>query len=190
MKKLLTILCTLLLMLSLFACSKKQEEPIDGGHNIGTDNSNTIGAIFKDNIAYEISDEHIKVVTNDYVYEATMNSDIIDRLNAIDFFDEKKDEKYAEILLDLAFEKKTPRSEYELTDEKIANLIGKKGKELVDMGFENVGYNLSEENAVFFMECNGYTYSVVVEEHYNDSDSFFAEEVFSDSTIKEIREGY
>lgn len=190
MKKLFTFLFSILLILSLFACSNKQEEPIDGGHNIGTDNSNTIGAIFKDNIAYEISDEHIKVVTNDYVYEATMNSDINDRLNAIDFFDEKKDEKYAEILLDLSIEKKTPRSEYELTDEKIADLIGKKGKELVDMGYESVGYNLSEENAVFFMGCNGYTYSVVVDEHYTESDSFFAEEVFPDSTIKEIREGY
>lgn len=189
MKKLFTILLTMLLMLSLFGCTKK-DEPIDGGPGIGIDTSDTIGAVFKNNISYQITDEYVKVVTNDYVYEATLNSDISDKLDAIDFFDEKKDEKYAEILLALPIEKTTLRSEYKLSAEKIASLIGKKGKELVDMGYESVGYNLSEENAVFFMECNGYTYSVVVDEHYTESDSFFAEEVFPDSTIKEIREGY
>ena len=115
-----------------------------------------------------------------------MNKEIYEKLDAVDFFDEKRDEKYADILTALPIEKKTLRSEYELTPDKIAKLIGKKGQELVNMGFQNVGYNLSGENAVFFMECNGYFYNVITEEHYNENDSFFADETFATSTIKDI----
>ena len=188
MKKIITILCCVLLVSSLAGCGNKKENTSTGTDTTTTVESNTIGDIFKDNISYEFTDDYIKVVTEEYVYESTITSEVHEKLDAVDFFDEKKDEKYAEILTALPVEKKTSRSDYKLTPEKMSDLIGKKGQELIDMGFENFGYNLSEENAVFFMGCNGYNYNVVTEEHYVESDSFFADEAFADSTIKEITE--
>ena len=186
MKKFLITVCTIVLTMSLVACSKK-EDTISSSATIASD-TDSIGGVFKDCVGYELTDEYIKVITDEYVYESTMTETVHDELDAVDFFDEKRDEKYADILTALPIEKKTLRSEYALTPEKIANLIGKKGQELIDMGYESVGYNLSEENAIFFMECNGYTYNVVTEEHYEDNESFFSEEAFADSTIKDITE--
>ena len=187
MKKIITILCCILLMYSLTGCGKKEENTSAGADTSAAADNNSIGDIFKDNISYEFTDDYIKVVTEEYVYESTITSEVHEKLDAVDFFDEKKDEKYAEILTALPVEKKTPRSDYKLTPEKMSELIGKKGQELIDMGFENFGYNLSEENAVFFMGCNGYNYNVVTEEHYDESDSFFADEAFAESTSSPAR---
>ena len=103
--------------------------------------------------------------------------------------DEKKNEKYAEVLSVVAIDKKTLRSESKLSADEIASLIGKKGQELIDKGFENYGYYMNkDENSQFMMGKNGYNYNVTVEEKYENDDSIDGTELFSKSTIKEITE--
>ena len=76
-----------------------------------------------------------------------------------------------------------------LSADEIASLIGKKGQELIDKGFENYGYYMNkDENSQFMMEKNGYNYNVTVEEKYENDDSIDSTELFSKSTIKEITE--
>ena len=188
MKKLLTVLCALLCVLSLAACAKKEENVPAGGDT--SSEVNNIGDCFRmETLGYEIDDNNIKVITDEYVYEGTMTPELYDKLNEIDFFDEKMNEKYAEVLSVVAIDKKTLRSESKLSADEIASLIGKKGQELIDKGFENYGYYMNkDENSQFMMGKNGYNYNVTVEEKYENDDSIDGTELFSKSTIKEITE--
>ena len=185
MKKLLVVLCAILCVLALAGCAKKTEPETDGKDTNSGEIAN-MGDAFAINTGYEMDESYLKIITEEYVYEANMTPGLYDKLNEIDFFAEDRDAKYAEILSVLPIEKKTLRSEFKLTDDQIAALIGKKGQEMIDMGFECYGYNLNEENAQFFMDRNGYFYNVTVEEHYDDTDDFFSYEAFSQSTIKQI----
>ena len=189
MKKLLTILCTILCLLTLGACASQNEQSGENNTSEVKNMGDAILAQLESNVSgWEMTSDHIKVITDDYVYEATLTPELSEKLDAIDFMAEDRDQKYAEILAALPVEKATPRSEFALTDEKIASLIGKKGQELLDLGYEYYGYNLGEQNAQFFIYNNGYNYTVTVEEHYDDSDTFDAMEVLPTSTIKDIQE--
>lgn len=187
MKKIITIL-TLALCMVLPACGTQSNssstspssEPYKtmGEAMIQSGKSNVFG--------YSFGDGHIKIVTDDYVCEASLSQEVQDKLNAVEFDADDRDEQFVEILKDVPVEKIELRSESKLTDEQISSLIGKKGQELLDLGFEYYGYNLTEENAQFFLDKNGYSYMVVMEEHYDESDDMDATEVIGKSTIKEI----
>lgn len=190
MKKIFTLLCTFCMMCCLVAC---------GGNSQNTssepkeNNFTTMGEAYQDSLddrisGYEMSESYIKILSDDYVYEGTMTPELYAKINAIDFMADDKDEQYVEILKEVPIEKKTLRSESKLTDEQISSLIGKKGQELIDMGFTNFGYNTGEANTVFFMDKNGYSYHVKVEEKYSDDDLMDSMTVFAESTIKEITE--
>lgn len=198
MKKILVAIMTLVLALSLLAsCSGSSNQ--GGSSDSSTEESaaeepstpepKTIGEAITAGLdgevfSYSYGEDYIKVVNDDYVCEATMTPEVYEKLEEVDFFAEDKDAQYAEILSELAVEKVELRSESQLTEEEKAALIGKKGKELQDLGFENYGYSLSPEQAIFIMDRNGYTYNVEVEEIYEDSDDFDSTEVFAESTIK------
>ena len=189
MKKIITLLCALLCILTLAGCSKNEETKPAGNND--TSEINTLGdAIMAgkdgDHFGYSITEDHIKVITDEYIYEASLTKELSDQLFELDNTAEDHDEQMAKLLADLPFETKVLRSESALTEEQMTSLVGKKGQELLDMGFENYGYNLSEENAVFFIDRNGYGYNVTVEEHFEDNDQFDDYEAFSQATIKEI----
>ena len=92
---------------------------------------------------YSFGEGHIKIMTDDYVCEASLSQEVQDKLNAIEFDADDRDEQFVEILKDVPVEKIELRSESKLTDEQISSLIGKKGQELLDLVFEYYGYNLN-----------------------------------------------
>lgn len=187
MKKIITIL-TLALCMVLPACGTQSNS---SSTSPSSEPYKTMGEAMaqsrKSNVfGYSFGEGHIKIMTDDYVCEASLSQEVQDKLNAIEFDADDRDEQFVEILKDVPVEKIELRSESKLTDEQISSLIGKKGQELLDLGFEYYGYNLNEENAQFFLDKNGYSYTVVMEEHYDESDDMDATEVIGKSTIKEI----
>lgn len=189
MKKTITILCATLCMLLLPACATQSNQ---ASTSTASEPYKTMGEAMshsgKDNFfGYSIGEGRIKIMTDEYVCEAPLTDDLQAKLDAIPFDADDKDEQYAEILKDVPVESIELRANSQLTDEQRSSLIGKKGQELLDLGFEYYGYNLSEENAQFFLDKNGYTYIVVMEEHYEERDDMDPTELISKSTIKEIK---
>lgn len=185
--KFLMIICMAMFMISLSACQQESDTKPTGKE------PQSIGEVIlsganSEYYASEITEEYIRVVNDDYVCESKMTPEIYAKLEEVDFFAEDKDQQYAEILKDYPIDKLELRSDSQLSEEEMKNLIGKSGQELLDMGFENFGYNLNEENAVFFMDRNGYSYNVVVEESFEETDDFDAYEALGKSTIKEFAE--
>lgn len=183
----LMIICMAMFMISLSACQAADDTKPTGKE------PQSIGEVIlsganSEYYASEITEDYIRVVNDDYVCESKMTPEIYAKLEEVDFFAEDKDQQYAEILKDYPIDKLELRSDSQLSEEEMKNLIGKSGQELLDMGFENFGYNLNEENAVFFMDRNGYSYNVVVEESFEETDDFDAYEAFGKSTIKEFAE--
>lgn len=197
MKKIFSAFFAILLTITLTACSS-QAAPggtASSGETAApkTEEPKTIGEALRaaeDSSfhSYSITENHITVVTDEYVCEADLTPELSAKLDAVDFMADDKDEQYAEILADLACEKVTLRSESRLTEEKIASLIGKKGQAVLDLGYSLGGWKLDEENAVFYIENNGYTYVVKAEEHIEENDTMDVSEVFAGCTIKEIKE--
>lgn len=136
--------------------------------------------------SYSITEDHIKVVTDDYVCEAGLTPELSAKLDAVDFMADDKDEQYAEILSDLACEKVALRSESMLTKDKIASLIGKKGQALLDLSYASYGWKLDEEHAKFYIENNGYSYLLTAEEHFDETEDMDVDALIAECTIKEI----
>ena len=190
MKKLLTLLCAVLCILTLSACAAPAQ-PTPAQPETPAVELNTMGDAIRAGVdgnyySYSVTENHIQVVTDDYVCEADLTPELYEKLNAIDFFAEDKDEQYAEILNDLPIASKEPRNNSKLTDEQISSLVGKKGQELLDMGYECFGWNLNGENAKFFLQKNGFDYYVTFEEHWDETDDMDTEALIGQSTIKEI----
>ena len=184
MKKRIVLFLIVLGMITLVACgSKDTPKPTGKPTTMGealllTEDSEVSG--------YEMDEEHIKVITDEYVCEAPMTKELYALIEEVPFDAEDSLQQYAKILSDLKIEKLELRADSQLTDEQISSLIGKKGQEMLDMGFESYGYNMSDEWTIFFMDRNGYTYNVTTEEIYQDSDDFDSTETFAESTIKSI----
>lgn len=182
------IICILLFVLCLTGCAKQEPKAEPAiPKEMSTIGDAILAGIDDEYYGYEISEDYIRVVNDDYVCEATLTKELQEKLDAVDFFAEDKDQQYAEILKDLPIEKMEPRSASALTEDEMKQLIGKKGQDILDLGYSCYGYNLSEENGIFFIEKDGYCYQVVVEEHVIEEDTMDTSEVFSQCTIKEFK---
>ena len=192
MKKLLSVLCALLCVLSLAGCAKNNEQAPSGNESAPAAQApKTMGdaillGLESSVYSNEISPEYIKVVTDDYVCESTMTAELYAELDKIDFFAEDKDKQYAEVLKDLPIEKLSLRSESALSEDDMKALVGKKGQEMIDMGFEYYGHYHDDKMTQFFVQKNGYNYKVSVEEQFDIKDDTDVSALFAESTIKTV----
>ena len=111
-----------------------------------------------------------------------------DQMEAIDFFDEKHDEKIDAILKDIKITLAEDMTKYIPTEEYLAQYVGKTGQELLDDDFWSNGYSLYDQ--VFFMGHDIYEFNVyfneTVEFDENDMDDFDEEETIKSMTVKKL----
>ena len=192
MKKLLTVLFVLLLLISMSACGKggnKEEK----GKDFDPNALKTMGDVLSvdlDGSAWEMGEDYMVIVQHGdnylYRYSAHFTGDIYERLDAIDFFDENRNEKYVEILKEVPVEKYEDLSDKFPDQAKLDSFVGKTGQELLDMGAYSSGYMLSGENAQFFLGIGLFEYLVTFNEHVEYSDDLDEEEVIKSLTVKSV----
>ncbi len=93
---------------------------------------------------------------------AESSQEIWDGLNAIDFFDEDRDEKTAELLGPLEIEKIDDLTAAMPSQDELAGYAGKTGQDLIDEGFETNGWSFYDEDPLYFMVCGDYEYDVTM----------------------------
>ncbi len=121
-----------------------------------------------------------------YRVEAEIPSDISAQLDAIDFFDEKRDEKYEALLSPLPVTRVGDLSACRLTPAELDALAGKTGQELLDMGFEyGSGYSFWETTQ-FYMDHGLFSYIVYMNEKVPEMEDYDAvlDELFRPMTVQ------
>ncbi len=121
-----------------------------------------------------------------YRVEAEIPSDISAQLDAIDFFDEKRDEKYEALLSPLPVTRMGDLSACRLTPAELDALAGKTGQELLDMGFEyGSGYSFWETTQ-FYMDHGLFSYTVYMNEKVPEMEDYDAvlDELFRPMTVQ------
>ncbi|MBQ6163213.1 MAG: M15 family metallopeptidase [Clostridia bacterium] len=190
MKKAIVIILSLVLALSMFAaCTKSGGDP-SPSENAPAENTTaadvpawkTIGealAAEKDESS-EQSAIYAKVFV--YVFEkdgtywrltAELSDEESAALSALDILDEDYAEKEKALITPLAVTKCESLNELKLSDEDLAALVGKTGKELLDDGWNTgMGYNL--DSMEFYWEHGPFAYTVTFEkqEDLENTDDF------------------
>ena len=123
-----------------------------------------------------------------YRVEAAVPADVAEKLDAIDFFDEKRDEKYEALLSPLPVTRVGDLSACLVPQEELDALVGVTGQELLDLGFEfGMGYSFWESTQ-FFMDNGLFSYTVYMNEKVPEMDDYDAviEELFAPMTVQKI----
>ena len=123
-----------------------------------------------------------------YRVEAEVPADIVAQLDAIDFFDEKREEKYEALLSPLPVTRVGDLSACLLTQAELDALVGKTGQELLELGFEyGMGYNFWE-TAQFFMNNGLFSYTVYMNEKVPEMEDYDAvlDELFRPMTVQKV----
>ncbi len=123
-----------------------------------------------------------------YRVEAAIPADVCEQLDAIDFFDEQRDEKYQALLSPLPIDRVGDLSACILTPEELDALVGKTGQELLDLGFEfGMGYSFWESTQ-FFMDNGLFSYTVYMNEKVPEMDDYdmVLEELFASMTVQKV----
>ena len=196
MKKLLTVLFALLLLVSMAACSNSNQGnggSEEKGKGFDPNAMKTMGDVLSvdiDGSGWEMGEDYMTIVLYGdnffHRYYAHLSPEVYEKLDAIDFMDEKRDEKYAEILKDVPVEKYEDLSDKIPNEEKLNSFVGKTGQELLDMGATSSGYNLGEENAQFFLNIGLFEYTFTFNEHVEYSDDLDEEEALKPLTVKSV----
>lgn len=192
MKKLLTILFALLLLVSMAACGNggKESEKPDSGLAI-----KTMGEAFRlandYGTAWGIGEDEVVVAFygDDYItrYSAHFGEEIYNKLEEIDFFDEKRDEKYADILDAVPVEKVEDLTDKIPDETKCNSFVGKTGQELLDMGAYLSGYDLNDaDNPKFFVDLGLFEYVMTFDGHVDYTDDLDEEETIKPLTVKAV----
>lgn len=192
MRKLLAVLFALLLLVSLSACGKGGNEE-EKGKGFNPDTMKTMGDVLSvdiDGSGWEMGEDYMVIVQYGdnflHRYSAHLSSDIYERLDAIDFFDEQRNEKYVEILKEVPVEKYEDLSDKLPDEEKLNSFVGKTGQELLDMGATSSGYMLDGDNAQFFLDIGLFEYLFTFNEHVEYSEDLDEEEVLKTLTVKSV----
>ena len=123
-----------------------------------------------------------------YRVEAVIPADIAAQLDAIDFFDEKRDEKCEALLSPLPVTRVGDLSACRLSQAELDALVGKTGQELLDMGFEyGMGYSFWESTQ-FFMNNGLFSYTVYMNEKVPEMEDYDAvlDELFRPMTVQKV----
>ena len=188
MKKLIIVLLVLLLVASLSACTQKNPVPEEKPEVV---RATTMGqALVGENIMFEYDENLFRIVTEDMLYEAPLTKEVYDKLKAVDFFAEDRDEKFITILNDVKVEKAIAKEDLWLTEDQMKAYIGQKGQKLLDDGFEYSGSVLGEKEAMFMMEKDYCQYTITMEESFQPTEDFTEDSYIPQATIKKIEKGY
>ena len=186
MKKLLTLLFVSMMFIGLAGCGQgKKDEPVTPTGEI-----KTMGDLFRVGyIGFEYDIESFVIETEDTVYELTMTPELHEKLEAVDFFAEDRDEKFAEILSDYPFEKETKKADLLLSEEQLAAYVGKPGKALLDDGFTVNACFYGENETTYYVnkDYNGYT--VVCDGKLVNAEDVNMDEELSNMVVKSIVPG-
>lgn len=120
---------------------------------------------------------------------ADLTEEIYNSMEAIDFFDEDREEKLNNILAGVAITKAEDMTQYIPTEEELQKYVGKTGQELLDDDFWTSGYWLYDDQ-YFHMGHDLYEFDVYFNEKIDvdntDMDEFNDEEAIRTMTVKKL----
>ena len=123
-----------------------------------------------------------------YRVEADIPQDVMEQLDAIDFFDEARDEKQEALLSPLPVTRVGDLSACMIPQEGLDALVGLTGEELLDLGFEyGMGYSFWDATQVFVN--NGlFAYTVYFNEKVPEMDDYddVLDELFRSMTVQKV----
>ncbi|MBQ6358757.1 MAG: hypothetical protein IJI97_07410, partial [Clostridia bacterium] len=123
-----------------------------------------------------------------YRVEADITQDVMEQLDAIDFFDEARDEKQEALLSPLPVTRVGDLSACMIPQEGLDALVGLTGEELLDLGFEyGMGYSFWDATQVFVN--NGlFSYTVYFNEKVPEMDDYddVLDELFRSMTVQKV----
>ncbi len=132
-----------------------------------------------------------------YVYEtedggawrvvALMDEKMHDELDAVDIFDEDHDQKIREIAGAMKVESVEDLMAGVTPQAELDKLVGRKGQELLDEGYELAGWYVFDDEAAFFLNKGYYQYRVHVEEKLEGGDDYDGDGEFPGLTVKDVQ---
>lgn len=135
---------------------------------------------------------YVRIFTADGVYyraETDIPQDVMEKLDAIDFFDETREAQEEELLKDLPIIKLCNLSEALLSQSELDALVGKTGQELLDMGFVPQGsYGFSTQGEISWasLDKGPFEYEVQFEEYVDVDDEPDVADVIRPLTVKSV----
>ena len=176
MKKLLTVLLIALLIFSAAACSENAEPAASAADPAQWKTIGDIWAFESDGYGIEES-RYIRIIIADGVYyrvETDIPQEVEDQIDAIDFFDETREEQEKELLKDLPIQTIINFSEVLLSQSDLDALAGKTGQELLDMGFVpqgSYGFGTQDQISWASLEKGPFVYDVTFKEYVDVDDN-------------------
>ena len=123
-----------------------------------------------------------------YRVEAAIPADIAEKLDAIDFFDEQRDEKCEALLSPLPVTRVGDLSACRPSPAELDALVGLTGQDLLDMGFEyGMGYSFLDSTQ-FFMDNGLFSYTVYMNEKVPEREDYddVLDELFRPMTVQKV----
>ena len=123
-----------------------------------------------------------------YRVEGAIPPEMAVQLNAIDFFDEERDDKQQALLSPLPVTRVGDLSACRLSQAELDALVGKTGQELLDMGFEyGMGYSFWDDTQ-FYMNNGLFSYTVYMNEKVPEREDYDAvlDELFRPMTVQKV----
>lgn len=184
MKKILVVMLCAALLLSVTACAKKEEakyKTVGECLDVTTDDHFT----YYDDVifVYAFDDQGTPARIT-----ADMTPELLEQIEALDFQAEDYDDQYKKLVGQLAIKTYEDLSQYVIKQEELDKNVGKTGQELIDAGFEVVGFGWGGgDECEFDLEKDMFQYHVVtdVPEGIEDED-FDGMEHFSEVTVKSM----
>lgn len=191
MKKIIALLLCIIVAVSVASCGKTPE-PIKDGDAV-VESVKTLGDFYKfqkDGFSFSYNDEIyvgvFEIGDKSYRVAAKLSADVYEKLEAVDFFAEDRDEQFKEILKDVEVFLVEDLDKYIPTEADLKSLVGKTGQQLLDEGFYIDGYDFSGRQVVF-MSDGKCEYSVYFNENidYDDEDEESSvEDAIANLTVK------
>ncbi|MBO7703456.1 MAG: hypothetical protein J6S26_03335 [Solobacterium sp.] len=197
MKRVITILMTAFLLVGCGSgsASAQPANTQDSSAALDITTFKTMGDAFahtdQDRQRAYSDDTYIYVFeTNGNYYRAVskMTPEVLEQLQALDFFDEEHDKKEMEIAGALELESIENLSDQIPSQEELDKYVGKTGQNLLDEGWtEGMGYSLDDME--FWLYHGPFCYAVVFEsdKKYENTDDFDVWATIAPLTIKSVK---
>lgn len=190
MKKIIALLFCVIIAASLVSCvtvvDPTDKDPIDPS------SIKTLGDYFaldKESDSWGYGEDNFIAVfkygEKMYRVAANLTTDIYNKMEEIDFFDDKRDEKLQAILKDVEVSISEDMEKYIPTDTDLKAFEGKTGQQLLDDGFYETGYALWDEQ-YFYMSHGMIEYKIFFNEKITvvDGEDLDVEETIKNMTVK------
>lgn len=189
MKKIIALFLCIIIAVSLVSCGTADTPKKDA---MDLDSIKTLGDYFKlekDDGGFGYNNEYyiavFKIGENTYRVAAKLTESVYNKMEEVDFFDEKRDEKFETILKDVEVFLVEDLEKYVPTDAELDALKGKTGQELLDEDFYECGYNFWDEQ-YFYMTQGMIEYKIYFNEQVTlaDGEDLDVEETIKNMTVK------